>query len=70
MLRDHQQCVAITGSWCRKLPIAGNALWQTQQGCTLFSDCMTDSDCFYKMSINMVNYVSESLSEMYEVNSD
>jgi len=70
VLPDHQQRVAITGSWCRKLPIAENALWRAQQGCTLFSDYMTDGDCFYEMSINTVNSVSESLSEIDEVKSD
>ncbi len=27
MMPDHQQHLVITGSWCRKLPVAENALW-------------------------------------------
>ena len=48
LLCDEQQRVAVTGRWCDRLPNAQTPLWRAQQGCTLFSDCMTDGDLFYE----------------------
>lgn len=46
-LPDEQQQVAVTGSWCHKLPNADTPLWRVQQGCTSHPDGVTDGDCFY-----------------------